>query len=287
MTRPLSMRPLASCLGLALLAVVFLATAPPAAARGLNNKLMLLDGAGQARGAWEWTTPFDEYAPNRRAPRPGSMAPDLAFALTARPLNGPTIIVPGADDEAHSLPDLSSLAAEDAETTEIARGAAADMIAQQLLGDLVGAVDLDHILRISRPEGDRQWRCLAEAIYFEARGEALAGQVAVAEVILNRVDSGNYPATICEVVRQGHERAGCQFSFMCDGRPERITDRSAFAVAGAIAHLMIEGRPRTLTHNATHFHTRAVSPVWARRLVRTARIGAHIFYRYPTRLASN
>ncbi len=126
--------------------------------------------------------------------------------------------------------------------------------------------------------GDAQWECLAQAIYFESRGESIRGQFAVAEVILNRVDSPLYPRSICHVVRQGGA-GGCQFSFTCDGRKDRIRDRDAYAVAGKIARVMLDGAPRALTDGATHFHTRNVRPRWSHRMPKTASIGAHLFYR--------
>ncbi len=128
--------------------------------------------------------------------------------------------------------------------------------------------------------GDAEWRCLAEALYFEARGESVAGQVAVAEVILNRRDMRTYPDTVCGVVGEGSSR-GCQFSYVCDGRPETIRERAAFERAGKIARLMLDGAPRTLTEGATHFHTTAVRPSWARAFAQTTRIGSHLFYRAP------
>jgi hypothetical protein len=184
-------------------------------------------------------------------------------------------------------PDLEALAAEDAETAARAREASAGMMAELLLGDVAGAIDLAHVERMAAPDGGREWRCLAQAIYFEARGEPIAGQVAVAEVILNRRDDPRFPKTVCAVVDQGAKRAGCQFSFMCDGRPEKVRDRDAYALAGNIAHLMLEGRPRTLTGAATHFHTTYVRPSWARRMVKTTRVGAHLFYRERLRTAQN
>ncbi|MGG7567607.1 cell wall hydrolase [Rhodovulum sp. DZ06] len=135
-------------------------------------------------------------------------------------------------------------------------------------------------------KGGPQWKCLTEALYFEARGEGLAGQIAVAEVILNRVDSRRYPNSVCGVVRQGAENLNaCQFSYNCDGKPERVADRRAWNRAGRIARRMIDGRERELTLNATHYHNTDVSPRWARRLVRTARIGEHTFYRLPDQVA--
>ncbi len=130
------------------------------------------------------------------------------------------------------------------------------------------------------PAEGAQWECLARAIYHEARGETLEGQFAVAEVILNRVDSPLYPSTVCAVVGQGGA-GGCQFSFVCDGRSDAVADRAAWAIAGRIAAVMLAGAPRLLTDGATHFHTGAVRPAWAARFPLTAVIGAHAFYRQP------
>jgi spore germination cell wall hydrolase CwlJ-like protein len=83
---------------------------------------------------------------------------------------------------------------------------------------------------------------------------------------------------VCGVVKQAGG-GGCQFSFTCDGAPDRMRDPAAIAQAGKIARLMLDGAPRGLTAGATHFHTRAVNPGWANRFPRTAAIGAHLFYR--------
>lgn len=142
----------------------------------------------------------------------------------------------------------------------------------------------------AKAEGDQQWRCLAEALYFEARGEDLAGQVAVAEVILNRVDSGAFPKTVCAVIRQGASSGklnACQFSFKCDGRSEDIAERDAFERVGRVARVMLDGMPRILTHGATYYHTNAVRPRWARRFEETAEIGPHLFYRPRASVARN
>ncbi len=135
-------------------------------------------------------------------------------------------------------------------------------------------------------KGDQQWECLAKAVYFEARGESVRGQAAVAEVIMNRAASGAYPGSLCGVVHQGSKYA-CQFSFVCDGYSDRIREQAAYVQVGKIAALMIAGAPRMLTDGATHFHTGAVKPRWSRTFPRTAKIGAHYFYRQPIRLASN
>lgn len=136
------------------------------------------------------------------------------------------------------------------------------------------------------PNGDEQFQCLTDAIYHEARGESVEGQVAVAEVVLNRVDDPRFPHSVCGVVR---ERGGgsCQFSWTCDGRSDRVSDGSAYDLAGRIARAMLDGAPRDLTDGATYFHTTGVRPGWSRRFERTAMIGAHLFYRSPVMTASN
>ncbi|WP_316012861.1 cell wall hydrolase [Roseobacter sp. HKCCA0434] len=143
-------------------------------------------------------------------------------------------------------------------------------------------LDLNTIDAMPAASGDGEWECLTTALYFEARGETVAGQVAVAEVILNRVDHPRYPNTICGVVGQGsHRMNACQFSFMCDGSPEVMSERGAYERVGKVARVMIDGRPRMLTAGATHYHATHVNPGWARRLVRTVWIDDHKFYRFP------
>ncbi|WP_246413803.1 cell wall hydrolase [Rubricella aquisinus] len=147
----------------------------------------------------------------------------------------------------------------------------------------------DDILDAMPPaDGGRQWECLTQALYFEARGETLAGQIAVAEVILNRVDDRRYPSSICGVIEQGaHRRNACQFSYMCDGEREVITERDSWETLGKVARVMMDGRPRYLTAGATHYHATFVNPGWASRLIQTTWIGDHKFFRYPTQLVQN
>lgn len=151
-----------------------------------------------------------------------------------------------------------------------------------------GRISYDEAWLASQPAatGGAEFECLATAIYFEARGEGVAGQAAVAEVILNRVESPIFPRTICGVVNQSNGQ-GCQFSYTCDGRADRIGDRAAWIRAGKIAKAMIDGAPRVLTEGATYFHTPAVRPSWSRRFEKTAKIGRHIFYRAPIVTAMN
>lgn len=124
--------------------------------------------------------------------------------------------------------------------------------------------------------------CLAEAIYYEARSESRSGQIAVAQVINNRVWSKHYPDTVCGVVYQGSERkTGCQFSFTCDGSMEKPINRKSWDRAAEVADYMLTERPRSRIGNSTHYHTDYVDPVWNKTLVKTAKVGTHIFYTFP------
>ena len=141
-----------------------------------------------------------------------------------------------------------------------------------------------------RPQarGDANWRCLAEALYFEARGETVKGQFAVAEVILNRVKSSRFPNSICGVINQGTGRKyQCQFTYTCDGHAEVIAEPSAFERVKKVARAAIDGVFAPLTDGATHYHTVNVRPKWASVYQRTAQIGVHMFYRHNWRTASN
>ena len=201
-------------------------------------------------------------------------------------------LMPGADS-ARAMPDgedvpagsLDRLLDQDQNTARLIEGAHDRTITELLIADPGGTIDLSAIDRVEVADADPEWRCLTEALYFEARGETPLGQIAVAEVILNRVDSARYPDTVCGVVRQGMNNGrACQFSYKCDGKKETIGNQEAWQSLGKIAWVMMQGRPRTLTGKATHYHNLTVSPNWARRFVQTARIGEHIFYRRPISL---
>ncbi|MBJ3762173.1 cell wall hydrolase [Maribius pontilimi] len=137
----------------------------------------------------------------------------------------------------------------------------------------------EFLARQPSAKGDKQWACLAEALYFEARGETPKGQFAVAEVILNRVDSAQFPDTVCGVVNQGTGRKyQCQFTYTCDGLSDVVRDAASYRDVGKIAKLMLDGAPRALTDGAEFYHTKAVNPRWAKVFDRTTTIGAHHFY---------
>jgi len=145
-----------------------------------------------------------------------------------------------------------------------------------------------YLASLPAAKGDAQWGCLSEALYFEARGESVKGQFAVAEVILNRADSSLFPSTLCRVINQGTgQKFRCQFSYTCDGRSEYIGDRAAWSQVAKVARIMLDGKTRDLTSGATYYHANTVRPRWARKFERTVTIGAHLFYRRPVRTASN
>lgn len=119
--------------------------------------------------------------------------------------------------------------------------------------------------------------CLSVAIYFEARGEPIDGQKAVAEVVMNRVEDGRYPDTICGVVFQKN-----QFSFTEDGKPDRLPKKPTRASnrAKKVAQEVLEGD--TLGITSTHYHTASVKPYWKDYFELDGRIGNHIFYTNTT-----
>ncbi len=126
-------------------------------------------------------------------------------------------------------------------------------------------------------------KCLATAIYFEARGEPELGRIAVAQVVLNRLKNPAYPNTVCGVVYQNkNKRNRCQFSFACDGIPDRVTEAGPWAELQALAKKIVND-DRTLFLSdvgaATHYHANYVRPRWARSMKKMDKIGRHIFYK--------
>lgn len=129
---------------------------------------------------------------------------------------------------------------------------------------------------------DKQLDCLSRAVYYEARSEDAIGQMAVAEVVMNRVRDPHFPKTICDVVFQGQYRnTGCQFTFTCDGAARQKPVGGAWDRAKDVALHVMLGLNKPVTNKATHYHTDYVNPYWAPGLVETAEIGTHIFYRFP------
>ncbi len=124
-------------------------------------------------------------------------------------------------------------------------------------------------------------KCLAEAVYFEARGEAVRGQIAVAQVVLNRAFSGFYPSTVCGVVYQNkHRHLACQFTFACDNVADVVREPDMWDRARKIAKATLDGRlwlPEVA--KSTHYHAYWVRPSWVNEMKKTYKFGVHTFYR--------
>ena len=129
----------------------------------------------------------------------------------------------------------------------------------------------------------RELRCMATAIYFEARDEFVRGQIAVGQVIMTRVRSEFYPNTICGVVFQGQwNRNACQFSFACDGIPDVPKEQKEWETALDVAKQVVSGKVYLNDiADATHYHAVYVHPDWIKEVKRIKQIGGHIFYKAP------
>ena len=137
------------------------------------------------------------------------------------------------------------------------------------------------LLHLTGKERARAEKCLANAVYFEARGELLRGQVAVAQVVMNRVFSPYYPKDVCSVVYQNADHhLACQFTFACDGRSKAINERGAWARAMRVAKLTLDGKVWVAAvAKSTHYHAYWVHPSWVAEMKRMFRYGVHTFYR--------
>ena len=130
------------------------------------------------------------------------------------------------------------------------------------------------------PNMNRELKCLSEALYFEARGEQIEGQIAVADVIINRKNSNQFPSTICGVVSEGsHKRHACQFSYNCDGKLELIYDKKTYRRIVKLSSMILNGAFSDVTNGAIFFHASEVSPSWSKKFKKTRKIGRHIFYK--------
>ncbi len=148
---------------------------------------------------------------------------------------------------------------------------------------------------------DIETNCLALNIYFEARDQVIKGQIAVALVTINRVNSKRFPNTFCKVVKQANWRNGhvvrnkCHFSWFCDGKPDKPKDKIAWKVAYTVAKAMLEQpgghiknygkrwKVNDFLHGATHYHRKDIDPYWNRKMLKIATIGDHVFYIDPYR----
>jgi spore germination cell wall hydrolase CwlJ-like protein len=205
--------------------------------------------AGPSR-AWEFTTPAVVPSESGSAIAPSATDQTLASPATGEavvPLASPTEVMPSVAVETLPQPVNAPV--------------------RRSLADLVAA-HADARTRSAEHE------CLANAVYFESKGEPLAGQLSVAEVVVNRARSGRFPASVCGVVRQK-----AQFSFVRGGRlPSVPRNSAAWHKAVAIAHIALADLADGSAPRALFFHAKRVKPSW-RGLRRIASVGNHVFYR--------
>jgi hypothetical protein len=213
--------------------------------------------------------------------------PEAAVAVAVAPVTGTAEKI----DVASIDPDMTNSAALDA-IDALAPGddvpvpltmskelayAREDLPATDL--DALGGSGVD---KKGKKVSDKEMWCMATAIYFEARGESYRGQVAVGQVVMNRVAHPLYPDTICGVVFQNQsKRNACQFSFACDGIPETVNDQKSWKQAMQIAKGVVSGQEYLPEVGyATHYHATYVRPHWAPRMKKVTKIGMHVFYQF-------
>jgi hypothetical protein len=198
-----------------------------------------------------------------------------------QPGEEPTVVLPGASD-----PDMKATAVLPVDPAVVPHEG--ESVAGK--GQVNSRVNTDHRTHMKTPaerlglEGharEKQEKCLAEAVYFEARGEAVRGQIAVAQVVMNRVFSGFYPTTVCGVVYQNaNRRLACQFTFACDGIPDVVREPDMWVRARKIAKATLDGQlwlPEVA--KSTHYHAYWVHPSWVHEMKKLYRTGVHTFYR--------
>lgn len=213
----------------------------------------------------------------------------LSASAAARKAESVKAVEAAISDEAALVADLAAfLAAEtaavrhafDAPRLKPARSTEAIVIGR---GAVEEFANFDFTQLVVAQMDAEERRCLAQAIYYEARSESRVGQLAVADVVLNRVASPVYPNSICGVVFQGSERTtGCQFSFTCDGSMTLRINKRKWADAEELSGAILAGLRVPVSRNATHYHADYVSPPWSKTLTPTATIGTHKFYRFPS-----
>lgn len=221
--------------------------------------------------------PDDEAAPDGVAPSADSgafMIGRARYDFTAAPSGGAAPLAPWPQDDAGEGPREGTgepdTVPSPPDNVTVARKRQADRRPDSPAG----------LLGLAGARRARQEKCLADAVYFEARGEPVRGQMAVAQVVLNRVFSGYYPGNVCDVVYQHTRHRRCQFSFTCDGIPDRVSEPEAWQRATRIARDALDGDFwLDDVGKATHYHARWVHPWWVHEMRRLDRIGVHTFYR--------
>ena len=219
--------------------------------------VILLSIAIVTAGLWARINQVDDPAGLRQQARAGAPTDSITVAL-------PNLVRP--------------LAPEDAVKENEARpfDAVPDTPAQKFL------------LVTDQSSHDRAVECLTQAVYYEAAGEGIEGQRAVAQVVLNRMRHPGFPPSVCRVVYQGSELpTGCQFTFTCDGSLLRPPVASLWTQAHRVAVEALGGRVDPAVGHATQYHADYVLPYWADSLLKQVQIGHHIFYRLKGTLGSS
>ena len=237
---------------------------PPSNEQGLTDPA-LSDSSPDALAA-SGLSPYGNVPRTLDGATPGVAAP-LAQTSTTPTVNySVTTLVPAVLPTAPERPGLLARAP----ASPLRRGALPETGAREIYTGLIPAADMA-----------RQQRCLAEAVYFEARSESDEGRAAVAQVVLNRVKSTLYPDSVCGVVYQNsHRYLACQFTFTCEGKSLRITEPGPWRDAVRIAREVYEGTTYLPEVGAsTHYHAQYVRPYWAKKLKKMDTIGQHVFYK--------
>jgi Cell Wall Hydrolase len=197
-----------------------------------------------------------------------------------QPGEEPTIVMPGAVADP-DMKIMSSLPVDADAPVRIGEGISFAPKGEVNADNQGGKTPAERLGLFDEKSRAKSEKCLAEAVYFEARGEAVRGQIAVAQVILNRAFSGKYPDTVCGVVYQNkHRHLACQFTFACDGHPDVIREPDMWERAQKIAKAMLDGRlwlPEV--DRSTHYHAYWVRPSWVNEMKRNWKYGVHTFYR--------
>lgn len=203
------------------------------------------------------------------APRQSSSGPGAQGGPRAQP------VPPGAAEQRAPQPMANVVEPVTAERAQEANAAL-----PFATGTIEAALPLiDSNLLRQGPAGDPSIGCLTAAVYYEAGGESLQGERAVAQVVLNRVRHPSFPKSVCAVVYQGADRAtGCQFTFTCDGSLARRPDPRLWRRAALVAEEALRGRVEPSVGLATHYHADYVFPYWAPTLRKIVKVGNHIFY---------
>jgi spore germination cell wall hydrolase CwlJ-like protein len=233
----------------------------------------------------DWVMPDTDNAPIRTSRLYfGVDDDDKHAALTPwGPGEEPIVVKPQDEDAGANSPVAAAPGAKDGSVMAALNAGSGESVARK--GEVTGAEQRPkspaELLKLSGDEREKSEKCLTDAIYFEARGEPVRGQMAVAQVVMNRVFSGYYPNSVCGVVYQNSDRhLACQFTFACDGIPEVVNEPDAWVRAKQIARDTLDGKlwlPEI--GKATHYHAYWVRPWWVHEMRKLDKIGVHTFYR--------